>query len=169
VYDVVIPKVLVIDGNMLNSLLVAPSSVDVCEEIVKIVSLLTPVDECVNLDVPPVTCCVSNMGDDSITELVALLTLVVECSTDVLIVDVILFELFSKIAVEVLVSMLEIAFDDNSDRDEVSLELETLVIVVVSISLGNDEVECACDIYGSMDSDMYSLVVSMFGLMVLVI
>jgi heme/copper-type cytochrome/quinol oxidase subunit 2 len=80
-----------------------------------------------------------------------------------------MFELFSEIAVEVLVSMLEIAFDDNSDRDDVSVELETLVIVVVSISLSNDEVECACDIDGSTDFDIYSLVVSIFGVIVLAI
>ncbi len=44
-YDVVISEVLVIDGKLLNSLLVAASSVDVCEKIAEVMSLLMPVDE----------------------------------------------------------------------------------------------------------------------------
>jgi hypothetical protein len=73
-----------------------------------------PVDESVIVDVPPVSCCDSDMVDDSINESLALLAVAVEGTTDVFIVAVIIFELLSKIAVEVLVSMLEIPSDDDN-------------------------------------------------------
>ncbi len=69
--------------------------------------------------------------------------------------------------------MIDIDFDDDNGRDEVSVKLTTLLPDVSSITLRTDEVPYECvivdDVEDTMEFDIYSVVLTVFTVVALVI
>ncbi len=113
VYGVVVA---VTADNVVNSLLVACSDIGVCDENELLLMLV----------------------EDCVDAYIEVLTLVIGWTDEVSKVDVMIVELWSEIDDDVVISMVVICVDDDTEgTDTVSVELETPFIVVVSTSVTN--------------------------------
>ncbi len=139
--------------NVLNSLLVACSEIGVCDESVAVKWLLMLVEGVVGN-------VVSDIIVENVDGYMEVLTVVTGWTDDVSKIDVIIVELWSEIDGNVVISMIVICVDDDTEgTNKVSVELVTPWIVVVPTSVtkrvlvwGNDSVLILSEVIVEIDS-----------------
>ncbi len=139
--------------NVLNSLLVACSDIGVCDESVAVEWLLMLVAGVVGN-------VVSDIIVENVDGFVELLTVVTDWTDEVSKIDVIVVEVWSETDCDVVLSMIVICVDDDTEgRNKVSVELVTPCIVVVPTSVtkrvlvwGNNSVLILSEVIVEIDS-----------------